>query len=193
MNFTSIATLLSAFGLSASAGLNAYIPLLIVALVGRFAPSVVRLSAPWDGMTSWWVIGTLAVLTLIEILADKIPLVDHANDVLGTVVRPAAGAVLFASTTGTVSYLDPNVALILGLFVAGATHGAKATARPVVTATTGGLGNPIVSTIEDIASLFTSLVAIFMPIVIGLGAVVFLLILVVWRMGRRPGAVAGRA
>ena len=92
MNFTSIATLLSAFGLSASAGLNAYIPLLIVALVGRFAPSVLRLSPPWDGMTSWWVIGALAVLTLIEILADKVPLIDHANDVLGTIVRPAAGA-----------------------------------------------------------------------------------------------------
>lgn len=190
MNFTSIATLLSAFGLSASAGLNAYIPLLIVGVVGRFAPAVVRLSAPWDALTSWWAIGTLSVLVLIEILADKIPVVDHANDVLGTVIRPAAGAILFAATTGTVSYLNPNVALILGLIVAGAAHGAKATARPVVTATTGGIGNPIVSTVEDIAALFTSLIAVFVPIVIGLGAIVFGVIVLLWRARRRPRTAA---
>ncbi len=191
MTLTSVATLLSAFGLSASAGLNAYIPLLIVALVGRFAPGFVTLAAPWDALTSGWAILTLSVLTLVEILADKIPVVDHANDVLGTVVRPAAGAILFASTTGTVSYLDPTLALVLGLVVAGAAHGAKATARPVVTASTGGLGNPIVSTAEDIAALFTSLVAVFVPILIGLAAIVFGVIVVAWRMGRRRPAAAG--
>lgn len=188
MNFTSVATLLGAFGLSASAGLNAYIPLLIVALVGRFAPGFVTLAPPWDALSSGWAIGTLAVLTLVEILADKIPVVDHANDVLGTVVRPAAGAILFASTTGTVSYLDPTLALVLGLVVAGAAHGAKATARPVVTATTGGIGNPIVSTVEDIAALFTSLVAVFVPIIIGLAIIVFAALFAAWRFGRRRSA-----
>lgn len=193
MNFTSIATLLSAFGLSASAGLNAYIPLLIVGVVGRFAPGIVRLSAPFDGLTNWWAIGTLSVLVVIEILADKIPVVDHANDVLGTVIRPAAGAILFAATTGTVTYLNPTVALVLGLVVAGAAHGATATARPVVTATTGGIGNPIVSTIEDIAALFTSLIAVFVPIVIGIGAVMFGIIVLVWRSRRRSRSVQSGA
>ena len=61
----------SAFGLSASAGLNAYIPLLVVALLARFT-SLIKLNSPWDTLTSWWIIGLLVLLSLIEFFADKI-------------------------------------------------------------------------------------------------------------------------
>src|SRR4030042_3648235 len=61
----SLLGVLSAFGLSASAGLNAYIPLLVVALMAKLTPWI-KLSAPWDTLTSWWVIGILGVLLLIE-------------------------------------------------------------------------------------------------------------------------------
>ena len=88
-----ITGLFSAFGLSASAGLNAYIPLIIVALVGKFT-DLIQLREPFDVLTSWWIIGLLVVLSLIEVFADKIPAINHINDGIQTFVRPAAGAIL---------------------------------------------------------------------------------------------------
>ena len=181
-----INTLLSAFGLSASAGLNAYIPLLIVALAARIKPDLLQLAQPYDIITSWWAIGLLVFLLLVEILADKMPVVDHLNDILGLFVRPAAGAILFAASTGTVAFLDPSLALVLGLVVAGAAHSAKATARPVVTASTGGMGNPVVSTLEDIAAFLTSILALVAPVLLAMATVVFAGLVAVWWV-RRPG------
>jgi hypothetical protein len=73
--------ILSAFGRSASAGLNAYIPLLIVALLAKFT-NLIQLSSPWDALTSWWIIALLVVLTLVEFFADKVPAVNHVNDAM---------------------------------------------------------------------------------------------------------------
>jgi hypothetical protein len=80
----------SAFGLSASAGLNAYIPLLSIALLAKFT-DLIKLSEPWDVLTSWWIIGILVLLSLIEFFADKVPAVNHVNDVIMTFVRPLPG------------------------------------------------------------------------------------------------------
>lgn len=180
-----LSAILTAFGLSASAGLNAYIPLLIIGVSARFFPQIVRLSAPYDLLGSNLVIAALTILLVVEVLADKVPLVDHLNDLIALFIRPTAGALLFAASTGAVSWLDPKMALVLGLLIAGAAHGAKATARPMITATTAGMGNPIVSTVEDIAALLTSLVAILAPLLIGVAILVFVG-LVVWWLSRRP-------
>jgi hypothetical protein len=187
---TEISSLLSGFGLAASAGLNAYIPLLTIALAARLRPDLVQLAEPYDLITSAWAIGTLFFLLAVEVLADKVPVVDHLNDFLGLIVRPTAGAVLFAASTGTVAFLDPKLALALGFVVAGAAHGAKATARPVVTTTTGGLGNPVVSTLEDVASALTSVVALVAPLLIGVAGLLFAALFVWWiaRRPRRPGS-----
>ena len=88
---------LGAFGLSASAGLNAYIPLLVIALVARFT-DFIKLSSPWDTLTSGWIIGLLILLSLIEFFADKVPAINHVNDLLQTIVRPVAGAIVFAAS-----------------------------------------------------------------------------------------------
>jgi hypothetical protein len=181
---------LTAFGLSASAGLNAYIPLLVIALAARYT-DLITLAAPYDLLTDGWVIGVLVVLLVVEVLADKVPMIDHINDIIGTVVRPAAGAVLFAATmSGAVSSLDPRVGLIAGALVAGVTHGAKATARPVVTATTGGMGNPVVSVVEDVTALFTSIVAIVAPVLLALALVAFVGLVLFVRHRRRTPANA---
>lgn len=180
---------LTAFGLSASAGLNAYIPLLVIALAARYT-TLITLAEPFDALTNGWVIAAISALLVVEVLADKIPAVDHANDIIGTFVRPAAGAVLFGATmSGAVVDLHPGVALVAGALTAGATHGAKATARPVVTATTGGVGNPVVSTLEDIASLLTSVIAILAPFLIAIALVLFVLLLLWWRSRRNPPMV----
>jgi len=181
--------ILTAFGLSASAGLNAYIPLLIIALAVRFTDWI-QLRYPYDLIGSWWAIGALVLLLVVEVLADKIAVVDHVNDVVAMFIRPTAGALLFAASTGTVQSLDPTLALILGFVVAGTVHGAKATARPMVTASTAGVGNPIVSTLEDIAALLTSVAAVVAPVLIGV-AMVVLAILFLWWLTRRGRAPVG--
>jgi hypothetical protein len=170
----------TAFGLASSAGLNAYIPLLVVASLARFT-DLVTLKPPWDTLESWWVIGVLIVLLIIEVVADKVPVVDSINDGIQTFIRPVAGAVLFAGSAGVITDVHPLLALVCGLLVAGGVHAVKATVRPIVTGTTGGTLNPVVSTAEDVLSLVVAVLAIVLPVL----AVVFLLLLIVWFIRRR--------
>jgi hypothetical protein len=184
-----LANVLSAFGLSSAAGLNAYLPLLIVALAARFT-NLVQLNQPWDVLTSWWVIGVLALLLLVEMTADKIPAVDTVNDVINTLIRPAAGAVLFAANSGVVGEMHPILALICGLLVAGGVHAVKATARPVVTATTGGTANWLVSIVEDVVSFVTAVLAILVPVLL-IVLIVLIIIFLAWWWSRRRARYAG--
>lgn len=156
----------SAFGLSASAGLNAYIPLLIVALLAKFT-NLIELRQPWDVLTSWWIIGLLIVLSIIEFFADKAPAVNHINDIIQTFVRPAAGAIAFAASAHVVTDIHPVLSLALGLLIAGGVHAAKsAVVRPAVTATTGGAGNIPVSIAEDLTSTIISILSVVVPVII---------------------------
>ncbi|MEA3350808.1 MAG: DUF4126 domain-containing protein [Chloroflexota bacterium] len=173
----------TAFGLSASAGLNAYIPLLVVAVAARFT-SWIELSSPWHTLESWWVIGVLMLLSLIEFFADKIPAVNHVNDIIQTFIRPVAGAVVFSAST-QVSDVHPVLAMIAGLLVAGSVHVAKSAAvRPAVTATTGGAGNLPVSIMEDIVSTILSILAIVIPVLIA-AAIILIVSWIIWWMWRR--------
>ena len=159
------ASILGAFGLSAASGLNAYIPLLMVGLTARFTDWI-KLAPPFDLLANEWVLGALVILLIVEFFADKIPIVDHMNDVIQTIIRPAAGAILFASDAHVITQMNPVLALILGLLVAFGVHATKATARPLVTVATGGIGNPIVSTVEDVTSFGLSLMAIIAPLLL---------------------------
>jgi len=181
--------LASAFGLSTSAGLNAYIPMLTVALLAKFT-RLVELQSPWDALTSWWIIALLAVLLVIEEIADKIPAVDTVNDVIQTLIRPTAGAILFASTTQATMDLHPVLAFGCGVILAGGVHAVKAGARPAVTVASAGTANPIVSTVEDAVAAVTSVVAVVMPYLIGIW--VLLLITLIVLIVRRRRRVAPR-
>ncbi len=180
----------TAFGLSASAGLNAYIPMLVVALLAKFT-NLLTLQEPWDALTSWWVIGLLLVLSLIEFFADKIPAVNHINDIIQTFIRPAAGAIVFAASADVVTDVHPVLSLALGLLVAGGVHAAKTLAvRPAVTATTAGAGNVPVSIAEDVVSTILSILAVVVPILIGC-ILVLITAWIVWRIYRRAKREAG--
>ena len=175
---------LSAFGLSASAGLNAYIPLLVVALLARFT-NLLTLQSPWDALSSWWVICVLAFLSLIEALADKIPAVNHVNDLIQSLVRPVAGAIVFAASAEVVTDIHPALSLVLGLLVSGGVNAVKTLAvRPAVTATTGGAGNVPVSMAEDLVSTVVSLLSVIVPVVIAC-FLVLLTAWIIWRLYRR--------
>ena len=182
----------SAFGLSASAGLNAYIPMLIVALLAKFT-KLIELQEPWDALSSWWIIGLLVVLSVVEFFADKAPALNHVNDIIQTVIRPTAGAILFAASADAVTNVHPVLSLAAGLLVAGGVHAAKAGAvRPAVTATTAGTGNIFVSVLEDIISTIVSILAILLPVLLG-----FLLAMctawLIWFLWRRRSRKLARA
>jgi hypothetical protein len=178
----------TAFGLSASAGLNAYIPLLIVSLIARFT-NWIELSKPWDSLESWWVIGLLVVLSVIEFFVDKIPAVNHINDIIQTFVRPTAGAVVFAASANFAE-VQPVLAMAAGLLIAGGVHTAKSVAvRPAVTTTTGGAGNVPVSIMEDIISTVLSILAIIVPVLIA-AVLIIVTAFIIWWMWRRANRQA---
>jgi hypothetical protein len=171
----------SAFGLSASAGLNAYIPLLIVALIARFT-NLLTLKEPWNALTSWWIIAILLILSLVEFFADKFPAVNHINDVIQTFVRPAAGAIVFAANAKLLTDVSPILSLACGLLIAGGVHAVKSFAiRPAVTASTAGTANVPVSILEDIISTVVSVLSIIIPIFI----VVLVIIAIAWWISRK--------
>lgn len=175
---------LAAFGLSASAGLNAYIPLLVIGLLARYT-DLLTLSPPWDALSSWWILGLLLVLSLIEFFADKIPAINHINDLIQTFIRPTAGAIVFAASTRVITDIHPVLAMAAGLLTAGVVHAVKSAAvRPAVTVTTAGAGNIPVSMLEDALATFLSIMAVVLPILAGV-ILVFFSVLVSWWLLRK--------
>jgi uncharacterized protein DUF4126 len=176
---------LTGSGLAAAAGLNAYIPFLLVAVLAR-ATDVIKLPPDYAWVQSNWAIGVGAVLLFTELVLDKIPVVDHLNDGVATLIRPTVGGLIF-SATSSAENLDnsqwmqdnPWLGAILGVLVAGLTHGTKAVLRPAVNVSTAGTGAPVISTLEDFASVGLSLAAIFAPVL-----VIFFLVLLVWAVYR---------
>jgi hypothetical protein len=166
---------LTGIGLAASAGLNAYIPLLMLGVLARFT-DLVTLPSQWQWLENGWVLAIITGLLAIEFVADKIPVVDHFNDMVQTVVRPTAGGLAFgaASSSQTVTVSDPGsffgsnqwVPIVAGIVISFIVHSMKAAARPVVNATTVGLGAPVASTAEDVFSVTMSFVALIFPILI---------------------------
>jgi hypothetical protein len=178
---------LSGLTLAASAGINAYIPVLAVALSERFG--WVTLRAPFDRMGDWWFIALVGVLLAVELIADKVPAVDHANDVVQTFVRPAAGGLLAVASSHQ-GGIQPWLFLVAGVLIAGGVHSVKAAARPVVNVASGGTGAPVVSTVEDIGALGVSALAIALPVVAFLTVVLTIAIAawVAWRWRKRRAA-----
>jgi hypothetical protein len=181
-----VSSILSAFGLSTAAGLNAYIPLLMVGLVARYT-DLIHLQAPYDLLANPYVLLVIALLALLDFVGDKIPAVDSALHAVGLVISPAAGAILFLAANSTTGSVSPVLAAICGLIVAGSAHSARATARPVATATTGGIANPVLSLAEDGLSLLLSALAVVLPVVAFLLVLVFavLMVLLLRRVFRR--------
>ncbi|MGH2559011.1 MAG: DUF4126 domain-containing protein [Thermomicrobiales bacterium] len=156
---------LSGLGLSASAGLNAYIPLLVIALADRLSDEV-TLDRPYDFLSSTPGIVIILLLLTVETIVDKIPGVDHFNDLIHSAIRPAAGAILMMAATNEGVNLNPALAMVFGLFVAGGVHAGKALSRPAITVSTGGVGNPVISMLEDAVSAITAVIAVVLPLVV---------------------------
>ncbi len=192
--------LLTGAGLATSAGLNAALPLLALGALDRWT-GLVTLPVGWEWLSNGWVLLILAVLLVVDVVADKVPGVDHVNDILQTVVRPTAGGIAFGAGVGTetVAVTDPGafvdsgawVPVVLGVVLALGVHVTKATARPVVNATTLGVGAPVVSVAEDVSAVVMVVLAIVVPVLV-LAALVAL-VWALWRLRRRRRVRAGGA
>jgi large-conductance mechanosensitive channel len=183
---------LTGIGLSASAGLNAWIPLLAIGLLNRYT-DLINVPHSWQWLSNGWILLILAALLAIEIVADKVPIVDSANDAVQTFVRPTAGGLAFGASSDahTVTVTNPGtffsthqwVGIAFGALIALFMHVLKATARPIINTFTMGAGAPVVSTLEDTFSAAMSVVAIVLPILV-LAFLAFI-VFVFWRVRRR--------
>lgn len=162
--------------LAACAGLRAWLPMLAVGVSVRFG--VLPLGESFRFLGSNTALAVFGLATVIELLGDKIPAVDHALDALSTLLKPAAGMLLAASVLWTVD--DPIVAMALGLMVGAPSafvpHAAKATVRGVVSPLTAGLAAPVLSFLEDVIAFGLVALAILAPLVVASGFLLFVLV-----------------
>lgn len=182
--------ILTGAGLAAPAGLNAYIPLLTVALLDRYT-ELVTLDAPYDILSSDAGLIVLAILLIVELFADAIPGLDSANDLVQTLIRPSSGALLMLSADSGGIDLNPLLEGVTGAGLAGLIHGVKAIGRPIITVSTGGLGNPVVSTLENFLALGMTFLAILIPIAVLVGGSVLLVLFVWWLVRKRRQSYSG--
>lgn len=186
--------LLTGTGLALAAGLNAWIPLVLLGALDRFT-GLVELPPAWAWLANKWVLLILVVLLVVEVVADKIPGLDSMNDIVQTVVRPTAGGLAFGSgiDATTTAVTDPEaffasnqwVPIAIGAVLALLVHLVKAGARPIVNAATGGVGAPVTSAAEDVGSVALAFAAIVAPVLVVLGLVLFVVLLVAFVRRRR--------
>lgn len=193
--------ILTGTGLAVAAGLNAYIPLLVLGLAGRFL-EFVELPTGWTWLENEWVLVIIGVLLVIELVADKIPAVDSVNDWIQSIVRPASGGIVFGTgaATQTAAVTDPAaffessawVPVVTGIVIALVVHAGKTLVRPAANALTAGAAAPALSTGEDVGALLLSLFAILIPIlvVVAIVGLVVLVVSIFRRLRRQRRSVA---
>lgn len=158
-----IMALVAALGLSSTAGLRAVATLFAIGVVSDITISghpLLALHGNFTVLGSTPMLILLGVLTVVEIIIDKFPGLDNLNDVIHTVIRPVVGAVIVAGTSNTLSDTNVWVAAAAGAVLAFGVHVTKSTARVATTATTAGVGNPIISVLEDLLSFGSILLVV---------------------------------
>ena len=193
--------LLTGLGLATAAGLNAYIPLLALGLLSRFT-DLVSLPHGYAWLENGWVLAIVAILLVVEIIADKVPALDSVNDTIQTFVRPTAGGIVFGSGTAaqTSAVTDPGafaqsgqwIPVAIGVVVALVVSLTKSTVRPAANVATAGMAAPVLSTVEDVTSVVLVFLAILLPALVLVAAIALVWAAVrVIRRRRRPRAARG--
>ncbi len=170
---TAFVSIAIGLGLAAACGFRIFVPLLLISLAGRGGHLELAQSFEWMATTPALI--TFGSATLVEVAAYYIPFFDNLLDTIATPSAVVAGIV---ATASQVTDLDPllgwSVAIIAGGGAAGAVQGLTTVTRQISSLATGGFGNPLVSTVEAGASVVMTLLAIVVPYVAAIGALLML-------------------
>lgn len=169
-------------GLAAATGFRVFMPFFFISLASYLGWIPVEDSWTWLSSLPT-VIGTGTAM-LMEIMAYYLPFVDNILDTIAVPLAAVAGSLLFAAQfTELGAFAQWSLAIIAGGGTATAIGTGFAGTRASSSATTAGIGNPIISTVETIGATIMSLLAIFAPI-LAIIAVLILLYLV-FKYGRK--------
>jgi hypothetical protein len=178
-----IASILLGIGLSASAGFRVFVPLLVASVAGKLG--WLPLTDGFQWMSSWTAIICFGTATLIEVVAYYVPFVDNLLDMITTPLAILAGTLLATSVIPVDNELLKWVSgILLGGGAAGVIQTGTSILRLFSTKTTAGLGNPVVSTVEHAAAFGGSLLAVLLPVIAGILAILLILFLVKRLAGR---------
>jgi len=150
------------WGLALASGVNTYLPLFLMALFARFS-HLVHVSPHFQWLISDEALVVLGLLAACEILAQKLPALDNVWDFVHTLLRPLAGALAAGATLPADGAFEQVLTMFVGGTLATAAHSAKSSVRLLSTSKTLGLGNPILSLVEDIAVVAGTLAAVYAP------------------------------
>ena len=171
-------------GLAAASGFRTFLPLLMLSGAAHFSLFGIDLNSSFDWVGSTGAVVALTIATVVELLADLVPLIDNVLSVAGNVTRPIA-AVIAAGAVFV--HLDPATAAIAGIIIGAPTalavSGAQTSFRGASTVGTAGLANPIISVIEDVVAFVVSLIALILPLLVPV--LLGLLAWGIWRGFRR--------
>jgi hypothetical protein len=166
-------------GLSAACGFRVFVPLLVMSIASLSGHLTLAHGFEWIG--TYPALVAFSVATCLEIVGYYIPWVDHLLDTIATPAAMVAGTIVTASAVGDMSpFLKWTLAVIAGGSAAGLVQGATVVTRAASTASTGGLANPLVATLELIGSVVTSILALVVPV-----AAVALVLLAIFVLGRK--------
>lgn len=187
MNADAALAALMGLALACTCGLRAFLPLLVVAVLAWLEK--VQLGPGFEFLGTPAAVACFATATVLEVAGDKLPTVDHALDAAHVVVKPTAATLTAASF---IQEMDPLLALVLGLLVAGTTaeavHVGKSKLRVLSSVTTGTLANPVLSLLEDVLAVTAALLAVVFPVLV----LVAMVALAVW-LARRLRRVWARS
>lgn len=188
MTTDTIISIFLGIGLSASVGFRVFVPLFALSLAAYF--NVWELNDSWQWIGSFTAVVTLGVATLVEIFGYYIPYIDNALDSIAIPLATIAGTAVMVSTIADLSpVITWALAIIAGGGTAAAVAGSSGVTRLASTATTGGIANPVVSTIETSTSIVMSIVSLFIPVLAFIFVLIILyLIFRVYKKFKRPKA-----
>ena len=184
-----LTSVLIGLGLAAACGFRVFVPLLIAGLAARFGGFHVVPGFWWLGSTP--AIVAFSVATVVEIVGYYVPWIDNLLDALAAPTAVAAGILLMASALVDCGpFLRWTLAVVAGGGTAAVFQGLTTVARQVSSISTGGLGNPVLATVEGGSSALLALLAVTLPILalLLIGALLFavLKLLPLRRAAARP-------
>jgi uncharacterized membrane protein len=166
-----------AYALTTTAGLRGFLTLFAASVAAHYHWIHPSAGFTWLGADGTVIV--LGVFALLEMVADKVPAVDHALHAISFGVRPLAAVVLVGGTVNT-----SNAAELYGLMAAGAlnslvVHSSSAATRAASSATTFGLANPLISVVEDVVTILGLVVSFAFPILAAILALILVITLIV--------------